>query len=146
MPAGDAAWLHMDRHTNRLIVNSVMWCDEPLDWARVREVLRVRLLDQYPRFTQRVVDERAGVWWEHDETFDLDRHLHRVTLPDPGGMDELHEFVSSVAGRPLDRRRPLWETYLVDGLDGAGSALVSRIHHCIADGVALARVMLSLTD
>ncbi|HEU5267671.1 MAG TPA: wax ester/triacylglycerol synthase family O-acyltransferase [Jatrophihabitans sp.] len=146
MTAVDAAWLHMDRDTNRMIVHSVMWCDEPLDWAAVRSVLAQRLVERYPRFSQRVVEQRGGVWWEDDESFDLERHLHRGRLADPGGAQQLQDYVSTVVGKPLPRSVPLWEVYFLDGFRGRGSALVTRIHHCIADGVALARVMMSLTD
>jgi diacylglycerol O-acyltransferase len=145
MAPGDAAWLHMDRRTNRLIVNSVMWFDEPLDWGEVRDLLRERLIARYPRFSQRVVDRTTSVWWEDDEDFDLDDHLRRASLPAPGGVAELQRYVSECASQPLPRDRPLWELHFVDGFRG-GCALVSRIHHCIADGVALSRVMLSLTD
>jgi WS/DGAT/MGAT family acyltransferase len=146
MAAGDAAWLHMDRETNRMIVNSVMWFDEPLDWAAVRSLLHERLIRRFPRFSQRVVDRPTGVWWEDDETFDLDLHLHRVALPAPGTVADLQRYVSGLVGTALPRNRPLWEIHFVDGFRGEGSAIVSRIHHCIADGVALSRVMLSLTD
>ena len=85
MAAGDAAWLHMDRRTNRMIVNSVMWFDEPLDWAAVRALLQTRLIDRFPRFSQRVVDNATGVWWE-DEPCELERHLRYARLPEPGGQ------------------------------------------------------------
>ncbi|MEO9140200.1 MAG: wax ester/triacylglycerol synthase family O-acyltransferase [Jatrophihabitans sp.] len=146
MSGADASWLHMDRKTNRLIVTSVMWFDEQLDWDSVRKLLRDRLLDVYPRFTQRVVDRTTSVWWEDVEDFDLDAHVQHATLSAPGGRRELEHFVSAVAGRPLEDGRPLWEMHFVDGYRGSGSALVTRIHHCIADGVALSRVLMSLTD
>jgi diacylglycerol O-acyltransferase / wax synthase len=145
MSGADASWLHMDRKTNRMIVTSVMWFDEQLDWDAVRDLLRDRLL-VYPRFTQRVVDRTTSVWWEDVPDFDLEAHLHTATLPEPGGRRELQQFVSMVAGRRLEHDRPLWEMHFVDGYRGSGCALVSRIHHCIADGVALSRVLMSLTD
>ena len=146
MSGADAAWLHMDRATNRMIVTSVMWFDEKLDWDAVRTVLRERLVQPFPRFRQRVVDRTTSVWWEDDEDFDLDKHLHQTRLPEPGGMAQLQAYVSDHAGRPLPRSRPLWEMHLIDGFRGSGSAVVSRIHHCIADGAALSRVLMSLTD
>jgi diacylglycerol O-acyltransferase / wax synthase len=146
MAAGDAAWLHMDRKTNRMIVNSVMWFDEPLDWTEVRGLLKARLVDRFPRFSQRVVDLTTAVWWEDDDEFELEHHLRHVALPVPGGVTELQRYVSGLVATPLVRTRPLWEMHLVDGYRGHGSAIVARIHHCIADGVALSRVMLSLTD
>jgi diacylglycerol O-acyltransferase / wax synthase len=148
MGSADAAWLHMDRPTNLMVINGVLWFDEPVDWDRVRTVIGERLVDPFPRFRQRVVEARlnvGGPQWEDDPDFDLDLHLHRVALPAPGGPAELKAFVADRMVVPLDRARPLWEFHFVEGY-GEGSAIVSRMHHCIADGVALARVLLSLTD
>jgi diacylglycerol O-acyltransferase len=146
MDAGDAAWLHMDRPFNRMIVNTVMWFDEPLDWDAVRRLLQERLIDRYPRFSQRVVEVPALAWWEDLPSFDLEAHLHHSTLPAPGGRNELEHFVSSLLHQRLPLQRPLWELHLIDGYRGGGCAIVARIHHCIADGIALSRVMMSLTD
>lgn len=146
MPPVDAAWLHMDRATNLMVVTSVMWFDEPLDRAAVRALIRERLVDRFPRYTQRVVETATGVFWEDDEDFDLDRHVHHVTLPPPGDQAALERYVAWTQHKRLPRDRPLWEVYLIDGYHGHGSAVVWRMHHCIADGVALMRVMLSLTD
>lgn len=142
----DAAWLHMARPTNRVIVNSVMWFDEPVDWDAYRQVLAERLIARYPRFTQRVVEVPAFAWWEDAAAFDLEAHLHHRVLPAPGGRADLEDFVSGLLHRQLPLERPLWEMYLIDGYRGRGSAILARIHHCIADGIALSRVMLSLTD
>lgn len=146
MSPADAAWLHMDRRTNRMIVNSVMWFDEPLDWDVVRELYRTRLIDRFPRFRQRVVEGRGGPWWEDDPDFDLERHLHHGVLEPPGGRDELAAYLSELTGQGLPRDRPLWQARLVDGYGGRGSAIVTRIHHCIADGIALFGVLMSLAD
>ena len=147
MPNADAAWLHMDRPTNRMVINSVMWSAETIDLDALRRVLRERLVDLYPSFRQRAVDKGplGGAEWEDDPGFDLDLHVHHIALPAPGDRIALEELVGDLASMPLARDKPLWDAYLVDGY-GSGSALVLRIHHCIADGIALARVMLSLTD
>ena len=148
MSNGDAAWLHMDRPTNLMVITSVMWFDEPLDAERLRDVIAERLVGRFVRFRQRAVESPLpfrGPHWEDDPDFDLDRHVHHRGLSAPGGPAELTELVSDLMSTPLDRSKPLWDLYLVDGY-GSGSALVSRMHHCIADGIALARVMLSLTD
>ena len=148
MGSADAAWLHMDRPTNLMVVNGVLWFDEPVDWVRLREVLRQRLVDPYPRFRQRVAEPALGVGppqWEDDDRFDLDLHLHHVALPAPGGRAELEAFVADRMVAPLDRSRPLWEFHFIDGY-GDGAAVLARMHHAIADGIALARVLLSLTD
>jgi diacylglycerol O-acyltransferase len=148
MSNADAAWLHMDRPTNLMVITSVLWFDEPIDRERVRQVVAERLVKPFVRFRQRAVESALplrGPHWEDDPNFDLDRHIHHLALPAPGGAAELEELVSDLMSTPLDRSKPLWDLYLVDGY-GTGSAMVSRMHHCIADGIALARVMLSLTD
>jgi WS/DGAT/MGAT family acyltransferase len=145
MAPADAAWLRMDRPTNLMVVNSVMWFDEPLEGARLRSVLQERLVDAFPRFRQRAVEDH-GVWWEDAVDFDLEDHLHPVQLPAPAGRAELEEFVARQISVPLDRERPLWELYLVEPYGGSGCALFFRMHHAIADGIALTRVLLSLTD
>ena len=71
--------------------------------------------------------------------------MHHLALPAPGDRAALQELVGDLMTMPLDRNRPLWHMYLVDGF-GDGAAIINRMHHCIADGIALARVMLSLTD
>ena len=148
MTPADAAWLHMDRPTNLMIINSVLWFDEPVDWKRLREVVEERLVDKYPKFGMRVVESHIpgrAPHWEVDPDFDLDTHLHHVALPAPGDMAALQTLVSDLVVRPLDHAHPLWEMYLIDGY-GPGAATLCRMHHCVADGIALARVMLSLTD
>ena len=146
MSKGDAAWLHMDRRSNLMIVTSVLWFDEALDWDELRRLLQERLVDRYPRFSQRI-EHRLGVpSWVDVEDFDLAAHLCHATLPAPGGRAELEQYVSATLHRPLRPDAPLWEMHFVDGFRGTGSALVSRIHHCVADGVALTRLLFSLTD
>ncbi len=148
MSNADAAWLHTDRPTNLMVITSVMWFDRPLDGARIREVVSERLVKRYVRFRQRVVESHLPLrtpHWQDDPDFDLERHLHHRALPEPGGDAELQELVGELMSMPLDRAKPLWDMYIVDGYRG-GSALVSRMHHCIADGIALVHVMLSLTD
>jgi diacylglycerol O-acyltransferase / wax synthase len=147
MSTADAAWLHMDRPTNLMVINSVLWFDEPLDWPATKAVLRKRLVEPFPRFRQRAVDGRPGAApsWEDDPRFELARHLHRRGIPAPGDRRALQELLSDLIATPLDRSKPLWDVYLLEGY-GSGCALLVRMHHAIADGIALGRVMLSLTD
>jgi diacylglycerol O-acyltransferase / wax synthase len=151
MAPADAAWLHMDRPSNLMVVNAVMWFDSPLDWAVVRKVFQTRMVDRFPRFRQRVVDTNIALGplrapqWEDDDDFDIDNHLHHRALPAPGGQQELQQLIADLMTAPLDPSKPRWQGYFVDGY-GAGSAVVGRFHHCIADGMALAEVMISLTD
>ena len=118
----------------------MLWFDQPVDWDAYREVVRER----FDRFCQRPVEGIAGPHWE-DVELDLDLHVHRVALPSPGDLRALEAFVSDRIATPLDRSRPLWDVFLIDGF-GDGAAVLTRMHHCIADGIALARVMLTLTD
>jgi len=146
MSNADAAWLHMDRPTNPMVVNAVVWFDEPLDWRRARELYRRRLVDEFSRFRRRVAEPLGRLpRFEDDPEFDIDQHLHRLALPAPGDQVTLQELVSDLITPPLDPTRPLWHAYLIEGY-GEGCAVLFRIHHCIADGIALARVLLSLTD
>ncbi len=140
----DTAWLRMDHPTNLMMITGVMMFDAPLDMERLKAVLTERLLS-YDRFRQCVVDREGDPHWVEDPYFDLDQHLHRVALPAPGDQQALQDFVSDLMSHPLDPDRPLWDMYVVENY-GDGCALIPRIHHCIADGMALVRVLLDLTD
>jgi WS/DGAT/MGAT family acyltransferase len=139
----------MDQPTNLMVITSVSLFESPVDWERFRAVTQRRLIDRYPRFHQRVAESRLALLppkWEDDPDFALDHHMHHVALPAPGDTAALRELVSDVMTLPLDHHRPLWHIYMVDGFGEHGAATITRMHHCIADGVALARVLLSLTD
>jgi WS/DGAT/MGAT family acyltransferase len=106
------------------------------------------MVQRYPRFRQRVVESAIalrGPSFADDPDYDLARHMHRLGLPAPGDEAALMNLAGDLAATPLDRGKPLWDMYLLDG-PGAGATVLVRMHHCIADGIALARVMLSLTD
>jgi diacylglycerol O-acyltransferase / wax synthase len=148
MSSADAAWLHMDRPTNLMVINSVLIFERQLELERLKRTVRRRLVERYPRFRQRAVESRLPLLapsWQDDPDFALEHHIHHRALPAPGDVGALRELVGDLMATPLDRSRPLWNLYLVDGL-GEGCALIARMHHCIADGIALGRVMLSLTD
>ena len=147
MSTADAAWLRMDRPTNLMIVNSVLWFDEPVDWERCKAVFLDRIVARFDRFRQRAADglPLAPPHWEDDPGFDPALHFHHVALPAPHDRAALQDFIGDRIATPLDRSRPLWEVYLIDDF-GSGCAILVRIHHSIADGIALARVMLTLTD
>jgi diacylglycerol O-acyltransferase / wax synthase len=148
LSAADAAWLHMDRPTNLMVINSLMLFDERVDFERLQRVVRRRLVDRYPRFRQRISERALALRppsWEDDGDFALEHHVHHIALADPGDQQALHKLVGDLMATPLNRARPLWDLYLVDNV-GEGCAVFVRMHHCIADGIALARVLLSLTD
>ena len=112
----DTIWLRMDRPTNLMVIDSVMWLDAPLDMERLRSVLHRRLVDRFPVFHQRIA-EGTPSWlppqWEDDPDFDLDHHLTETRLADGAGEAELSAFVESRMRTPLDRAHPLWEIAVV---------------------------------
>lgn len=144
MSAVDTAWLRMDRPSNLMQIVGVMIFDGALDEARLRAAIEQRMLG-YARFRQVVSQQNGGYAWRDDPDFDLDHHLRRAVLPGAGGQAELERFVADLASTPLNPSRPLWEMHLVDTSIG-GQALVTRIHHSIADGIALVSVLLSMAD
>jgi diacylglycerol O-acyltransferase len=146
----DTAWLRMERPTNPMMITGVLMFSEPLTLARLRKVVARRFVGEYPRFRCRAVQGAAGAVWQDDEHFDLDWHVPLAALAakgnTPGSQKRaLEKFVSQLASSPLDKHRPLWQFHLVERYQG-GSALVVRIHHSYADGIALIQVLLSLTD
>jgi len=140
----DTAWLRMERPTNRMMITGVLMFAGPLDAARVRTVLLERFL-AFRRFRQKAVVGASGAHWETDADFDIDWHLRVAALPGAADKSELERFVSDLTSTPLDLSKPLWQFHLVENYAG-GAALIARIHHCYADGLALVQVLLSLTD
>lgn len=144
----DTAWLRMERPTNPMMITGVLMLDEPMTLEKFKKLVSKRFL-AYPRFRQKAVDTPAGAAWLEDQDFDLDWHVRMTALP--GRSDSKSEkkaferFVSQMASTPLDKSKPLWQFHLVEKY-GGGSALVARIHHSYADGIALVQVLLSLTD
>ena len=138
----DTAWLRMDNPTNLMMIVGVMTLAERLDLATVKRIIEERFL-AFPRFRCRAVEDAAGAWWETDEAFDIDWHVRRHARRGRLGKAALETLVSELASTPLDPSRPLWQFHVVDY--GAGSALITRIHHCYADGIALIQVLLSMT-
>ena len=145
MSAVDTAWLRMDRPTNLMMIVGVMIFNQRMDFDRLRNTVAARLVGRYRRFRQCAVEEVAGAWWQDDPDFDIDAHLRRRALPAGAGKQELETLASELAVQPLNPGKPLWRFDLIEDYAG-GSAIVVRIHHSIADGIALVGVVLSLTD
>ena len=142
--AVDTAWLRMDRPQNLMMITGVLLFGERVGLRRLRKVIAERFA-VFKRFRQRPVEMPGMAFWETDRDFDVARHVVAQALPAPGGRVELQALVSRLATTPLDPSHPMWQFHLIDRYDG-GSALVMRIHHSYADGIALVRVMLSMTD
>lgn len=139
----DTAWLHMGGETNRMVIDAALFLDGPLERAALAGLIESRLL-RHERFVRRVREGTRPVW-ERDPHFHLDNHLSHVALPAPADEAALRDRLSQELSTPLDPARPLWRVTMLDG-HGAGTILHARIHHCIADGVALVKVLLGLTD
>jgi diacylglycerol O-acyltransferase len=144
MSAIDTAWLRMDRPANPMVVVGVIALDRKLAFEQFQALVETRFL-RHSRFRQRVVMDGDSAHWEQADDFDLSVHVRRIGLPRPAGKRELYDLVSDLASTPLDPGRPLWQFHLVDRYAG-GSAWVARIHHCYADGIALAKVLLAMTE
>jgi WS/DGAT/MGAT family acyltransferase len=139
----DTAWLRMDHPTNLMMIVGVWVFEGRIDLRAVKRTIASRFL-AFRRFRQKAVQDAAGAWWEDDEEFDIDRHVEQVALPGKRGKHELENLTSKLASTPLDPARPLWHFHVIDDYQG-GSALILRIHHCYADGIALVQVALSMT-
>lgn len=143
----DTAWLRMDSEANLMMIVGVWTLKPGIRHADLCQRVQERLL-KYGRFRQRVVEDAAGATWVEDGKFDIGQHVVREQLPRRGKGQEqaaLQDRVGELAMQPLDRKRPLWQIHLVEDYDG-GSAMIVRIHHCIADGIALISVTMSLVD
>jgi hypothetical protein len=127
-----------------MMICGVLILRERVAFTRLKQMLTERFL-RFERFGQRPAETATGTSWETDDHFDIAHHLQRIALPGRAGKVELEKLVSTLISTPLDPGRPLWQFHLIERFEG-GSAVVVRIHHCYADGIALIQVMLSLTD
>lgn len=146
LSAADAAWWFMEEPTNQMTITAVLTFAGRIPYERLRELLATRLL-RHERFRQRVAmpGHPGPPRWAAADDFSLDEHVLRDRLPPPADRKALQEHVSEVMSRPLDHARPLWEFRLVENY-AEGAAVIARFHHCIADGVALIQVLLTLGD
>lgn len=158
----DTAWLRMDSSANLMMILGVWVLKPGVDYEAVCTRISERMVP-IARFRQIAVEDAAGATWVEDRTFDVHNHVVKEILPNraaasskgrgkrTGGASSmtdqqaLQARVAELAMLPLDRGRPLWQLHLVEDYDG-GSALIARIHHCIADGIALITVMMGMVD
>jgi diacylglycerol O-acyltransferase / wax synthase len=153
----DASFLYLETAAQPLHVCSILELDTSTmpggyTFDRLRDELALRI-KAMPQFREKLADSRFNpdhpVWVE-DEDFDVDRHLHRIGLPAPGGRQELAEICGHIASLPLDRSRPLWETWVIENIAGtdphAGGrlAVMTKVHHAGVDGVTGANLMSQL--
>jgi diacylglycerol O-acyltransferase / wax synthase len=140
----DGAWLHMEDATNPMVINGLLELAAPLDPARLTVALRERVM-HLDRFRMCVTERLGGTRWDFDPQFDVARHVEHVQLEPSLDDAALRTFIGAKVSALLPRDRPLWRVYVVDR-PGAGSVLLYRVHHAIADGFALLGVLLSLCE
>ncbi len=136
----DASFLYLEEPTTAMHVGSVMVFQPPregFDYDQLVGIIESRI-GAIPRFRQKVRDvpgRIANPVWVDDEAFDMSYHVRRAGLPRPGSDEQLQDFVARVQPRKLDRTRPLWEVYLVEGLHDGRFAIVTKTHQSLIDGV-----------
>jgi WS/DGAT/MGAT family acyltransferase len=143
----DTAWLRMDNDVNLMMIVGVWLLQPAIGVEALVERISDKLL-KYERFRQKVVEDAMGATWVIDDDFDVSHHIVVHKLRRRRGQSEraaLQELAGELATTPLNRARPLWQFHLIENYEG-GSALIARVHHCIADGIALISVMMSITD
>ncbi len=149
----DATFLYfetpnMHMHVLGVIVFDPATAAEPYSFERVKDVMagRLHLVPPFRRKLAPVPFNMHHPVWVEDANFDLDYHIRRIGCPAPGGEKELSELVGDIASRPLDRSRPLWEMYIVEGLQNGYIASIAKMHHATIDGVSGANLMVHLFD
>jgi diacylglycerol O-acyltransferase len=118
------------------------------NYGEFKDILadRIRAIPRYRQVLRTQPFDIGAPKWIDDPRFDLTRHVRRVALPRPGDDAELYRVVADVLERRLDRHRPLWECWVIEGLKGNRWAILMKIHHCMADGISAARILTRLCD
>ncbi|MBA2793546.1 MAG: wax ester/triacylglycerol synthase family O-acyltransferase, partial [Thermoleophilaceae bacterium] len=139
LSAVDASFLHEERETSHMHVGAVVLFEGP---APRREQFTEHLssrLHLVPRYRQKLAFPRFGMgrpFWVDDPRFNIDYHVRHTALPSPGSLDQLRQLAGRIFSQRLDRSKPLWEIWLVQGLEGGRVALISKTHHALVDGVS----------
>lgn len=149
----DAGFLYLETPTSPMHVASVIVIDPStmpggFSIDRVMEMYRERL-HLAPPFRRRLVEvpfQLHHPLWIEDPDFDLNWHVRHIAVPAPGGTEELNRLVSHLVAIPLDRSRPLWEAWILDGLENGNVAILTKVHHAAIDGAAGNQIMVAMFD
>ncbi len=149
----DSSFLRMETpttygHVASLAIFDPATAPHPVGYEEIRALIESRL-HLVPPFRRRLVDVPLGIdhpYWIEDPDFDLGYHLRHIAVPPPGDRGQLAELAVRIAARHLDRTRPLWEMYIIEGLEGGHIAQLTKIHHSCIDGVAGAEILGVLLD
>jgi diacylglycerol O-acyltransferase / wax synthase len=137
----DTSFLHLEEAATPMHVGSVMVFDAPsggFDYESLVTLISQRIA-HVPRYRQRIKTVPGGLAnpvWVDDTHFDMSYHVRRSALPRPGSDEQLEELVARIQPRPLDRSRPMWEVYLVEGLAENRFAVITKTHHSLVDGIS----------
>jgi diacylglycerol O-acyltransferase / wax synthase len=145
----DSWFLYIEDDADHMHIGSVCLFEGPMpDIESLRSAIAGKL-EAVPRYRQRVtpVPLAAGrPVWTDDPHFHIDYHVRLTALPRPGGRAQLRTLMGRVMGAQLDRRRPLWETWFVEGVDGERWAMITKVHHCMVDGIAGTDLLAAVLD
>src|SRR5689334_11848152 len=144
----DASFLYLETpeqlmHVCGLILLDPSTMPEPYSFDALKAEIdrRVRDVPAFTRRLRKVPLKLDHPIWVKDTHFDIDRHVHRLALPQPGGAQELTQLAGHLAGQPLDRSRPLWEMWVIEGYEDDKIAVFSKMHHATVDGVSGANLI-----
>lgn len=145
----DATFLHVEDGVNHMHIASCAIFDGPAPaYEDLVELFRGKL-PLVPRYRQKVRFVPGAVGrpvWVDDPHFRLDYHIRHTALPPPGAREDLHRLMGRLMSQQLDRNRPLWETWMVEGLADGTWALISKVHHCMVDGISGTDLMAVVLD
>ncbi len=144
----DASFLYLERPTELLHVGAVAVLESTPPFDELVATLGERLgaLERYRQRPVRAALDVSAPRWRSDPAFDPRRHFHRVSVPTPGDEPAFRRVLQEIFARPLPTDRPLWECVLLDGLAGGRAALLTKVHHCMIDGVSGVQVLEVMAD
>ena len=144
----DAAFLYFERTNAPLHIGSIGIFEGQISFERLVAHLDARIA-LIPRYRQRlgfVPFNLLHPAWEDDPSFHIRNHVRQVSLPPPGNDQQFIELTSELFAPPLDRAKPLWETYVISGLEHERTAILSKVHHCLVDGVSGIDLLMAILD
>ncbi len=148
LSAQDASFLYMEKKEAPLHIGSIAVFEGNVNYDRFVDNVACKL-HLIPLYQQLAVPAPFNIGhptWEWDPDFDIKRHVKRATVPAPGTDQQLFDFAAQLFAPMLDRDKPLWEMYVIDGIEGGRSALVSKVHHCLVDGVSGVELFMLVMD
>ncbi len=149
----DATFLYVENPSHHMNVAMVMVLDPSTmpggyEFSAIKDFIasRIHLVPPFHRRLREVPFRLAHPLWVDDPDFDIDYHVRRIGAPSPGGPEELAVLAGQIAGSQLDRARPLWELWVIEGLEHGHVGIVTKVHHCAIDGTSGAELMVHLFD